>query len=101
MSATGESSPVDYEYERLEPIPVVYGYLGVAASALFFLFVNQILVWIGNPKSVKEKDEWKYRNLLVSWIHAVLIGVWDLSWLVIVVISFSGVNLYRVIMILV
>ena len=82
MSAVDVSSPVYYKYEELEPIPVVYGYLGVATSALFFLLVSHILVRIGNPKSVKESDDWKWRNLLVSWIHAFIIGVWDLSWLV-------------------
>jgi hypothetical protein len=80
MSAVDENVPVEYEYDRLEPVPVVYGYVGVAVSVLFFQAVNQVVVRVSRPKSVVEEDYWKWRNLLVSWIHAVVIGVWDLSW---------------------
>ena len=80
MSAVVEISPVDFKYDELKPIPVPYGYAGVILSALFFQVVCHFVGKLGKPKSVKDSDEWKWRNLVVSWIHAIIIGVWDLSW---------------------
>jgi hypothetical protein len=80
MYAVSENVPVEYEYERLEPVPVIYGYVGVTVSVVFFTAVNQVVLRVGRPKSVKEEEYWKWRKLFASWIHAIIIGVWDLSW---------------------
>jgi len=67
------------DYEHLEPIPIGYGYAGILFSIVFFQSINQLLLRIGSPTSVRKEDVWKWRNLFVSWIHAVIIGAWDLS----------------------
>ncbi|CAL1544591.1 unnamed protein product, partial [Lymnaea stagnalis] len=33
---------------------------------------------IGRPSSVRTEDEWKWRNLFVSWIHSCLSATWVL-----------------------
>jgi len=82
MSAeTVVESPL-VNFELLEPIPVVYGYTGVAVSVVFFQSLNQFLLQFGSPTSVRIDEMWKWRNLFVSWVHAVIVGTWDLSWLV-------------------
>ncbi len=58
-----------------------YAYLGVLASALCFQIINQIVTVYGPPKSV-QIGEWKYKNLFISWIHALIVGTWDASWYV-------------------
>ena len=69
-------------FELLEPIPLVYGYAGIAVSVVFFQSLNQLLLRFGSPKSLRIDQVWKWRNLFVSWVHAVIVGTWDLSWLV-------------------
>jgi len=82
MSAeTMVESPL-VNFELLEPIPLVYGYTGIAVSVVFFQSLNQFLLRFGSPKSVRIDEMWKWRNLFVSWVHAVIVGTWDLSWLV-------------------
>ena len=54
-------------------------YIGVFLSAVAFQFANQILIITGPPKSV-QTEEWKFRNLFISWIHALIVGVWDILW---------------------
>ena len=56
-----------------------YAYIGVLASAVAFQIANQILIVVGPPKSV-QTDEWKFRNLFISWIHALIVGIWDILW---------------------
>jgi len=82
MSAeTVVESPL-VNFELLEPIPLVYGYTGIAVSVVFFQSLNQFLLRFGSPRSVHVDEVWKWRNLFVSWVHALIVGTWDLSWLV-------------------
>jgi len=82
MSAeTMVESPL-VNFESLEPIPLIYGYTGIAVSVVFFQSLNQLLLRCGSPQSVHIDEVWKWRNLFVSWVHAVIGGTWDLSWLV-------------------
>ena len=46
-------------------------------TILFFHMVNWILKSRVPPDSLKD-DEWKWRNLYVSWIHAVVVSVWTI-----------------------
>ena len=50
----------------------IYMLLG---TILFFQMVNWILKSQGPPKSLKD-DEWKWRNLYVSWVHASSVSIW-------------------------
>ena len=62
-----------------EEIESRYAYIGVFLSAVAFQIANQILIITGPPKSV-QTEEWKFRNLFISWIHALIIGIWDILW---------------------
>jgi len=70
------------DYERLEPIPASYGYAGIVLSVAFFQTLNQVVLRIGCPKAVGRENYWKWRNLVVSWMHALIVGVWDITWYV-------------------
>jgi len=76
------SKVVDYEYERLEPIPASYGCAGIVLSVAFFQTLNQTVLRVGSPKAVGRENYWKWRNLVVSWMHALIVGVWDITWYV-------------------
>jgi len=69
------------DYERLEPIPASYGVAGIILSIAFFQTLNQTVLWIGCPRAVgRDNAYWKWRNLGVSWVHALIVGVWDITW---------------------
>ena len=74
------SENLEYPYENLEPIPFRYGAASILLSAAAFQLLNQaVLRWL-TPGVVAGDDLWKWRNLFISWVHAVIIGTWDLSW---------------------
>ena len=68
-------------FDHLEPIPAKYGYTGVLLTIFTFQMLNRLVASYGPPKSV-QTDFWQWRNLFISWIHALVCGIWDLSWLV-------------------
>ena len=70
------------DYEHLEPIPASYGYAGIVLSVAFFQTLNQTVLRIGCPKAVGRENHWKWRNLVVSWMHALIVGIWDITWYV-------------------
>jgi len=74
--------PEIVDYERLEPIPASYGCAGIVLSIAFFQTVNQTVLRVGSPKAVGRDNYWKWRNLVVSWLHALIVGVWDITWYV-------------------
>ena len=74
-----DENPVT-NYEQLERIPVAYGYAGICVSVIFFQSLNQLLLRFGSPLTVGKDNFWKWRNLFVSWVHALIVGTWDLSW---------------------
>lgn len=67
-------------YKDLEPISRLHCLLGVGTSFIFFWCINIYLQWAGPPKNVGTKDIWKWKNIQISFIHAVIIGIWNLSW---------------------
>lgn len=75
------AATVDFDRPApLGPIPVVYGYAGILLSVCFFQSLNQIVLrLVGCPKTVGRENVWKWRNLVVSWTHALIVGVWDLT----------------------
>lgn len=47
-------------------------------STVFFYILAEILNKIGKPNFVASDAEfWRWRNILISWVHGVLCGVWD------------------------
>ncbi|GFR72571.1 TLC domain-containing protein 2-like [Elysia marginata] len=61
-----------------DSIQLRHGNYFILLSLLFFQFVNWCLKSHGPPKSLKD-DEWKWRNLWVSWFHALITSVWVLT----------------------
>jgi len=70
------------DYESLEPIAASYGCAGIVLSIAFFQTLNQTVMRIGSPKAVGRENYWKWRNLVVSWMHALIVGIWDITWCV-------------------
>lgn len=67
------------DYLELRPVSVYYGYCLAFASFLFFCLLRVVACY-ATPDSINEVHEkWKWRNVLLSWIHAVLIGIWVLT----------------------
>ncbi|XP_005102191.1 TLC domain-containing protein 2 [Aplysia californica] len=69
-----EAKEPDFSAMR-DDIELRHGVYFLFASMLFFQLVNWILKSKGPPKTLKE-DEWKWRNLYVSWVHALIISIW-------------------------
>ena len=79
MSAGASVAPERPDYELLEPIHPVYGLATIFTSVLLFQAVNQVVYRCAAPPP-GATDRWKWRNLVISWIHALIVGTWDLSW---------------------
>ncbi|XP_074642616.1 TLC domain-containing protein 2-like [Tubulanus polymorphus] len=60
-----------------------YGIFTLLFSMLFFHILKTIVNFYGAPKVVPDKDEWRWKNLFVSWIHALIVGSWNLACMVI------------------
>lgn len=60
-----------------------HGYCVFFGTIGFFYFLNFIITKIGNPKSVhSDVDPWRWKNLFISWFHALIVGTWDILCLV-------------------
>lgn len=64
-----------------EPLPLKYCYTGLLLTVFFFQTVNRVVTSWGPPKALtaSKSDLFKWQNLLVSWVHAVILGCWDLA----------------------
>ncbi|XP_052799987.1 TLC domain-containing protein 2-like [Mya arenaria] len=60
-------------YKGSENVELVTGYLAISAGLLTFTLINYAAIKIG-PAHYMKGDIWRWRNTLVSWIHAVLVG---------------------------
>ncbi|CAH1800424.1 unnamed protein product [Owenia fusiformis] len=56
---------------------VLYGLLVVLCSGLCFQVLNKLLDCGGIPKSA-EGQKWRWKNILISFIHACISGSWSL-----------------------
>ena len=81
MANTTETQEEIYKWDSLEPVPVKYAYSGMILTVVFFQILNKI-VGNGNGSNGSKIDAkfWKWKNLYISWIHAVIVGLWDISW---------------------
>ena len=52
-----------------------YGTYGTFFVVAIFQVINIIVKAVGPPKSLRD-DEWKWRNLFISWLHALLCVTW-------------------------
>ncbi|WAR02044.1 TLCD2-like protein [Mya arenaria] len=62
-------------YKGSENVELVTGYLAISAGLLTFTLINYAAIKIG-PAHYMKGDIWRWRNTLVSWIHAVLV-IWS------------------------
>ena len=68
-----------YTYEGSKNVQVAQGYLTMFAGFVFFEVVNGLAITFGPPRRLKS-DVWKWRNTLVSWIHADVVGGGVIYW---------------------
>ncbi len=61
-----------------EPIDQIYGCIIILSSAVLFQITGWIVSTIGAPQSVPPHKEYDYKNLVISWIHGFITGVWAL-----------------------
>lgn len=59
----------------LDGVDCSYGTYGMLVVVVLFQFINWILKFVGPPKSLRD-DEWKWRNLAISWLHALVCIFW-------------------------
>ncbi|OWF41596.1 TLC domain-containing protein 2-like [Mizuhopecten yessoensis] len=62
-------------------IDQVHGYYMMFGTMVLFTGVNLFITRLGTPKTVRE-DPWRWKNILISWVHALICGVWDILCLV-------------------
>lgn len=66
-----------------QTIELWHGYTLFFSAIAFFHLLNVIIVTAGTPKSVsREVDPWRWKNLFISWFHAMIVGTWDILWYV-------------------
>ena len=61
-----------------EPIDQIYGCIIILSSALAFQIIGWLVTSQGAPQSVPPHKEYDYKNLVISWIHGFITGVWSL-----------------------
>ncbi|KAG5447300.1 TLC domain-containing protein 2 [Clonorchis sinensis] len=68
-------------HSLLPPANTRYGLLCMSLSIAFFKSLDQALQGYSPPPEVARKGPdsvWKWRNMMVSWVHALLVGTWDI-----------------------
>ncbi|KAH9525450.1 TLC domain-containing protein 2 [Bulinus truncatus] len=61
-----------------DAVELRHGLMFIIGTISFFNFVNWVVKFIGPPKTLND-EEWKWRNLYVSWVHALITSIWTLS----------------------
>lgn len=63
---------------QLPAVSYSQGYASMAISIVFFSILNRIVL-IFDKDPGRTAESWKWRNLFISWIHAFIVGVWDIT----------------------
>ena len=59
--------------------PAHYGYVGITLTLCLFQIIHVVLSGMDAPKQLTVPfHTWK--NLVISWTHALIVGTWDLLW---------------------
>lgn len=66
------------ETQQFATVSYAYGYASMAVSIVFFSILNRIVL-IFDKDPTRTAESWKWRNLFISWIHAFIVGVWDIT----------------------
>ncbi|KAI8783046.1 TLC domain-containing protein 2-like [Biomphalaria glabrata] len=72
-----------------ESVELRHGLMFIIGTISFFNLVNWIVKSYGPPKSLKD-EEWKWRNLYVSWVHALITSLWTLTCMIVYPEMFSS-----------
>lgn len=57
-------------------------------STLSFYSIGEVLTRFGKPTYVATDVEfWKWRNIVISWIHGIVCGLWDFLWFVYICVT--------------
>lgn len=78
-SAIGVSDFNPYTYEGSPNVHVLDGYLAALGGLCTFTAINFAAIKMGPPRTVTG-DIWRWRNTLVSWLHADIVGLGVLYW---------------------
>ncbi|XP_061163601.1 TLC domain-containing protein 2-like [Saccostrea echinata] len=68
-----------YEKDDANDVDRRFAILMIVVSVTFFYLLNMMTAKFIKPPPSASKDPWRWRNLFVSWIHAILCGSWDLA----------------------
>lgn len=82
----------ELEFEQFSPR---LGITLVILSAVVFSICNVVVKRRGSPAMIAESDTWKWRNLYISWIHALIVGSWDILCFVFYPGMFNHLVLYQ------
>lgn len=72
-------SEPEFNYDPENKVDQKHGYYIFFASIIGFGLLNWIVGRFGPPKIVKG-DDWRWNNLFISWVHAAIVGTWDILW---------------------
>lgn len=57
------------------------GYSVFIFTLISLYLINIVVARRGIPKSARpDLDPWLWRNLVISWIHGLVCGVWSILW---------------------
>lgn len=64
-----------------DTVPLEYGVSTVFCTIVFFQVLNKLLLFAlkNFRQTANDQSEWHRRNLIISWIHALVVSVWDIS----------------------
>ncbi|CAG2210216.1 unnamed protein product [Mytilus edulis] len=64
--------------DGMDSVQVWQAYAMCAISIMLMLAIRSVVTKFGKPETLKDGVSfWKWRNILISWIHAVIVGTWD------------------------
>ncbi len=66
-------------YDRTQNSGTLFGVLVVLASALSFEIFSKIVENCFTPKAAQHSP-WRWKNILVSFVHSILSGTWAVTW---------------------
>ncbi|CAC5419989.1 unnamed protein product [Mytilus coruscus] len=76
------------EGDGMDSVQVWQAYTMCATSIMLMFAICSVVTKFGKPKTLKEGVSlWKWRNILISWIHAVVVGIWDFLWQVLIFVE--------------
>ncbi|CAG2221445.1 unnamed protein product [Mytilus edulis] len=70
----------DIGHEGVRDFEFWYTYIFFALVVIFFAVTNRLIKHYGTPKSSSSSvyDSWLWRNLSVSLLHGLLVGIWSI-----------------------